>query len=97
VDFILPMLALFVLILGLMLSGVESKLKRTERKLNGVQRKLDAVLEHLGVRDEVPGLEPVAEFLRQGKTIQAIKAYREATGADLVEAKQAVERMRDQS
>lgn len=37
----------------------------------------------------------VVEFVAQGKMINAIKAYREATGAGLAEAKAAVERYRD--
>ncbi|MGV9360804.1 hypothetical protein [Amycolatopsis sp. NPDC003731] len=40
-----------------------------------------------------PELAEVTELLRQGKKIQAIKAYRERTGADLREARDAVERL----
>ncbi|SFJ41104.1 hypothetical protein [Amycolatopsis sacchari] len=66
--------------------------QRTERRLAAVERKLDAVLDHLGVdvTEEHPEVE---EFLRQGKRVEAIKAYRESTGADLREAVAAVDRL----
>lgn len=35
--------------------------------------------------------EQIKELIRQGKKIQAIKVFREATGADLKAAKEAVE------
>ena len=38
-------------------------------------------------------LEEIASFLRAGKKINAIKVYREVTGASLAEAKDAVERL----
>jgi ribosomal protein L7/L12 len=67
--------------------------RRQMRRLALVERKLDAVLDHLGVEVPEPHMERVAALLGQGKTIQAIKAYREATGADLREAKEAVDRL----
>jgi ribosomal protein L7/L12 len=82
---------------------LESKVDQVERKLGQVERKLDAVIGHLGVELTEPALQPlplpepgldkVHEFLRQGQKIQAIKAYRESTGAGLKEAKEAVERI----
>jgi len=74
-------------------AGLESKLVRTDRRIARVERKLDLVLDHLGLHEDEPSLPQVAALLRDGKKIQAIKAYREATGADLREAKEAVERM----
>ena len=67
--------------------------RRQIRRLALVDRKLDAVLDHLGIEVPEPHLEQVEVLLGQGKTIQAIKAYREATGADLREAKEAVDRL----
>jgi ribosomal protein L7/L12 len=69
--------------------------RRQTRRLALVERKLDAVLDHLGVEVQEPHLERVQALLGQGKTIQAIKAYREATGADLREAKEAVDRLNE--
>ncbi|MFF4347316.1 ribosomal protein L7/L12 [Streptomyces sp. NPDC001530] len=74
-------------------AGLESKLGRADRRIARVEHKLDLILDHLGLHQDDPQLPQVAALLRDGKKIQAIKAYREATGADLKEAKEAVDRM----
>lgn len=74
-------------------SATERKKAQLERRLGLLERKLDAVLDHLGVPFAEPGFEQVESYVREGKKIQAIKAYRERTGASLVEAKEAVERI----
>nr|WP_240939860.1 ribosomal protein L7/L12 [Planosporangium flavigriseum] len=48
-------------------------------------------MDHLGVVDKQPELPEVVRELEAGRKIQAIKAYRDATGAGLKEAKDAVE------
>ncbi|MFI0774521.1 ribosomal protein L7/L12 [Streptomyces sp. NPDC021212] len=73
--------------------GLESRLKRMERRAARLERKADLILDHLGVRQEEPGMERVTALLRENKKIQAIKEYREITDADLKEAKEAVDRM----
>lgn len=73
--------------------GLESRLKRLERRNARLERKADLILDHLGIRQEEPGMERVTALLRENKKIQAIKEYREITDADLKEAKEAVERM----
>lgn len=85
-----------IYVVGLMLSGyagLTARLGRTDRKIARVERKLDLILGHLGIQEDPGPLPEVTALLRDGKKIQAIKAYRQATGADLVEAKAAVERM----
>ncbi|MFI6345750.1 hypothetical protein [Streptomyces sp. NPDC050560] len=62
-----------------------------ERRLARVERKLDLVLRHLGVQDDDPDLAEVRALVREGRTIQAVKVHREATGASLKEAKDAVD------
>jgi len=62
-----------------------------------IERKLDLVMQHLDIRDHAPA-EPdpmgeVRHLIGLGKKIQAIKVYREITGASLKDAKDAVERM----
>ena len=74
-------------------SASERRIVRMERRLGIVERKLDAVLEHLGVPPAEPGLVEVDAFLREGKKLHAIKAYRDRTGASLPEAKDFVERV----
>jgi ribosomal protein L7/L12 len=68
-------------------SSASADLRRIERKLN-------ALLRHQGID---PAQTPaVSERIKQlaadpARKIEAIKAYREETGASLVEAKEAVE------
>jgi ribosomal protein L7/L12 len=68
--------------------------------IEGLAKRLDYIEEHLvhmgnavGYRyapynSEVP--EEVKELARAGKTLEAIKAYREATGASMAQAKEVV-------
>lgn len=86
----------FVVLVAAVTAGsaaTERRMSRVERRIAGLERKLDTVLDHLGVKPAEPEFEQVNAFLREGKKIQAIKAYRESTGADLKEAKEAVERL----
>ncbi|MEZ3180172.1 hypothetical protein KYY02_16210 [Streptomyces pimonensis] len=80
-----------VVILGVM--TIQGHLSRADRRAARVERRLDAVMRHLGVQEEVPGRDEILALVRQGKRVRAIKLYRETTGADLVEAKQAVDRL----
>ncbi|MGP3914813.1 hypothetical protein [Nonomuraea sp. 10N515B] len=74
------------------MESVEDRIARLERQVADLQR-------HLGIDPELansggPFLPP--EFyhaLERRKTILAIKIYREATGASLLEAKNTVESM----
>lgn len=81
---------LLVTVVGLGSSATE---RRLSRRLERMERKLDAIVAQLGVTVEEPGLAEVVALVREGKKIQAIKTYREHTGADLKEAKDAVERL----
>jgi len=64
-------------------------------RLRRIERKLDLIIEHLGIRyDEAvrDGLsDEVRSLADEGRKIAAIKAYRQSTGASLVEAKRAVD------
>ena len=62
-------------------------------RLAAIERKLQAIMDHLGIVDVEPSYPQVRELARRGQKIQAIKLYREQTGAGLAEAKHAVERM----
>lgn len=65
---------------------------RLEARIDRLERKLDMIIEHLGLpsQDRTPYAE-IDELIRQGKKIHAIKVYRNHTGCDLREAKDAVE------
>jgi len=67
----------------------------TLARLRGIERKLNALLRHHGV-DPTQGFLPLSDRVKQlaadpGRKIEAIKAYREETGAGLAEAKEAIE------
>ncbi|WIV54668.1 hypothetical protein [Amycolatopsis nalaikhensis] len=83
-------IVLLVAVVGLSSSATE---RRLGKRLDRVERKLDAIAAHLGVTTAEPDIPEVTALLRQGKKIQAIKVYRERTGADLKEARDAVERL----
>ncbi len=70
--------------------------RATQARLAAIERKLQAVLDHLGIEDVEPSYPEVVDLARRGRTIEAITLYREHTGAGLVEAKHAVERMTEQ-
>ncbi|MFG2362682.1 ribosomal protein L7/L12 [Streptomyces mirabilis] len=74
-------------------AGLEGRLSRNDRRIARVEKKLDRILDHLGLAEADPELEQVAALAREGRKIQAIKAYREVTGAGLKEAKDAVDRL----
>ncbi|MFJ8585743.1 ribosomal protein L7/L12 [Streptomyces sp. NPDC093595] len=87
------LIALLIVGVALAVSGLELKLKRTDRRIARLETKVDLILDHLGIEHTDPRLGRVGELLRQGQRIEAIKAYREITGAGLKEAKDAVDAM----
>ncbi|MBU5945095.1 ribosomal protein L7/L12 [Streptomyces sp. PAM3C] len=80
-----------VVVLGV--ASIQNQLTRSDRRVARVERKIDAVMRHLDLEEEVPRKDEILTLVRDGKQVQAIKLYREATGAGLVEAKQAVDAM----
>lgn len=83
----LAALGLLMIVLG----GRSAAEARNARRLNAIDRKLRAIMEHLGVPGPAPELVEVVSHLEQGNKIQAIKVYREKTGAGLAQAKSEVE------
>jgi ribosomal protein L7/L12 len=90
--------------LGLLLFGVvvftlftiAQRLDTILRQMLLLQRKADLALTHLGVPPP-PDHSPLSERVKElaahpAQKIEAIKAYREETGAGLKEAKDAVEK-----
>jgi ribosomal protein L7/L12 len=70
--------------------------RRDTVRLKAVERKLDLIIAHLEIDDPLPGGLDVVSHLENGEFIQAIKVYRDNTGAGLAEAKAAVEEIRRQ-
>ncbi|MGW0393392.1 hypothetical protein ACWDYJ_21325 [Streptomyces sp. NPDC003042] len=77
---------------GWITSTVALRIKALEHKADRLERRLGLVLDHFGIEEPEPaGLDDVRALVRDGRTVEAIKAYRRITGAGLVEAKRAVE------
>jgi hypothetical protein len=60
-----------------------------------LERKLDALLKHSGIDPVQLAMKEALDLVKAGKRIQAIKAYRDLTGASLPEAKAAVEKLQE--
>jgi ribosomal protein L7/L12 len=94
---ILVTVALVVLLVGLIMLGLAGSAnsrreqQRAAARLAVIDRKLDAIIAHLGLPVEDREPPEVLRLVLAGEKIAAIKAYREATGASLLEAKNAVE------
>ena len=71
----------------------DSRIPRLEKRVARIEHKLDLILAHLGLTEPEPWSDEVNALVREGKKIQAIKVYREATGAGLKEAKEAVDKL----
>ena len=75
-------------------SQIIIRLNRLERKVDFLLRELNLVeKEEVTLPDFGPVLTEVAELVRQNRKIEAIKLYRELTGAGLKEAKEVVDRL----
>ncbi|MCM1971921.1 MULTISPECIES: hypothetical protein [unclassified Streptomyces] len=78
--------------IGWIVATVILRIKEMERATDRLERRLGLLLDHFGIVEPEPaGMDGVRALAAEGRTVEAIKAYREATGAGLVEAKQAVE------
>jgi hypothetical protein len=67
-------------------------------RLSRVEAKVDTLLKHARIEfDESQGAPPgVAAAIAQGRTIEAIKLYRAASGLGLAEAKERVDELKRQ-
>jgi hypothetical protein len=89
-------LCTLILCVMLVLAMVGARLNKVERmtgRLSTLEAKLDLLLKHSGVvYDPFKNLSPgVVESIQAGKKIEAIKRYRQETGAGLKEAKEFIE------
>jgi ribosomal protein L7/L12 len=78
-------------LLGALL-GRSGSTRQLERRLDRLEGKVDLLMQHVGVQQPGPDRD-VVNLARSGRKIEAIKRYRELTGAGLKEAKDAVERI----
>ncbi|MEU7551040.1 hypothetical protein AB0B01_01550 [Streptomyces sp. NPDC044571] len=73
-------------------STVTLRMKALERRTERLERRLGLVLDHFGIEEPEPaGLDEVRALVRDGRPVEAIRVYRRTTGADLREAKAAVD------
>ncbi|MEL7142147.1 MAG: ribosomal protein L7/L12 [Cyanobacteria bacterium J06573_11] len=85
-------LGLLTLVVSVTMLGFSSRVGRLESKIGRVERGLTLLMESANI--EMPSLlsERVKQIAKNPKRkIEAIRAYREETGAGLKEAKEAVE------
>jgi len=66
-----------------------------DARLEALERRVAAILEHLAMEDAVPARplgvsDLVAELARSGRTLEAIQAHIDATGADMRTARDTV-------
>lgn len=85
---VLPLAAVAGLIVALQ-AGKSTKPEA--KRLAVIERKLQLVMDHLGIVEPEVDMPDVVRALEQGNKIEAIKAYRNATGARLADAKNAVD------
>jgi len=88
------LVAFLILLLLLNTQFVNQTPDNTSQRLARSERKLDAIIAHLQIEAELysPIDSRIEEFVRAGKIIDAVKAYREVNqGASLREAKLAVD------
>lgn len=76
------------------LAALENRTRRLDRRMIRLEQKLDLLLKHSGVRDDELVPAEVVALARAGEDVLAVKKYREATGAGLLEAKEVVDRLR---
>lgn len=88
-------IAAYITLIALVLvyQTLDTRIRRVDRRAARIERKVDLVMDHLGITVPQPDVEEVVRLLRENKKIEAIKVYRKLTDADLVEAKEAVDRM----
>ncbi len=83
---------LLVAVLALLIvSNVANSGGANSFRLKRIERRLDLILEQLGVDPNDGVNREVADLIRAGQKIAAIKKYREQTGVGLKEAKDYVE------
>jgi ribosomal protein L7/L12 len=68
---------------------------KTKETVETINRKLEMLMKHSGMNLQEVALREVQRLMLDGKKIEAIKCYRDTTGAGLADAKAAVERMQE--
>jgi len=88
----LPLGMVTGLTLGLLI-GAYFILLRLTAEVGIIQARLQLLLKHHNIDGQADAVRAAREHMAAGKKIEAIKAYRQFTGAGLAEAKHAVENL----
>ena len=91
-EFILTFLGTVFLCL---ISLLVVNLAKLSENVSSLNRKLELLMKHSGMNVHEVAIREAQVLMKGGKKIEAIKCYRDLTGASLVEAKSAVERMQE--
>lgn len=91
-DYIFFALGLLVILLFINTSDAQTR-GETRRQVERLEANVDQLLRHQGLEPVGPDLSEVHRLLAQGEKINAVRAYRKATGADLKTAADAVKEL----
>ncbi len=90
-EFVAVAVLVVVLFLG---SELISRQKRTDTRVRMLERRLERGLVALGVDEEEAHVKAARALIADGSVINAVKLWRDATGASLTEAKRAIDRLK---
>ncbi len=79
------------------MSGSKAEIERLRKRVEILETRVDNLMKNAGFDVTKPvsdASEEVMELLLTGRKVEAIKAYRRATGASLQDAKKYVESLR---
>ncbi|MBT2413290.1 hypothetical protein J7I94_22460 [Streptomyces sp. ISL-12] len=86
---------LLAILVGLTtMATLENRTRRLDRRMIRLEQKIDLLLKQGNVPDDELVPTDVTALVRAGDDISAMKKYREATGAGLLEAKEVVDRLK---
>lgn len=88
----------YKVILGLAVVGlliiIVASIKQMQSDIARINKNLNKIAKQVGVEDTIT--DELKGLLLEGKRIEAVKKYRIATGAGLVEAKEYVDSLKEQ-
>ncbi len=81
--------------LALMTVALLAAISQLQNSIRYIEKKLDSIAKQLGIEEKLDeeSLSKIHAFLADGKRNKAIKAYRQATGAGLKEAFDAIQQI----
>ncbi|WP_051910396.1 hypothetical protein [Carnobacterium pleistocenium] len=87
-------------LIGVMISSIVNKQnEQLKQDIAHMKQTVDNIAKQMGVPDSINDelKEFLLELISEGETIKAIKEYRMATGAGLVEGKQYIDQLSEQT